>query len=98
MAVNQIKVAVLNPSKAQNIPIAPVEYSQKYQEELNNTYRLYFNQIDNFTQAASVPSAGPTSDRPVKNILAGYTYFDTTLKLPIWWDGSGWINASGTSV
>ena len=29
---------------------------------------------------------------------AGRTYFDTTLGLPIWWNGSAWINAAGTVV
>ena len=30
-----------------NLPIAPVDYSQQYQDQLNNVLRLYFNQIDN---------------------------------------------------
>lgn len=37
----------LRPPKAPNIPLGPVEYSQKYIDQLNNTFRLYFNQIDN---------------------------------------------------
>jgi hypothetical protein len=35
------------PSKAPNLPIAPVEYSQQYQDQFGNVLRLYFNQIDN---------------------------------------------------
>jgi hypothetical protein len=35
------------PSKAPNLPIAPVEYSQQYQDQFSNVLRLYFNQIDN---------------------------------------------------
>jgi hypothetical protein len=34
-------------SKAPNLPIGPVEYSQSYQDQLLNALRLYFNQIDN---------------------------------------------------
>jgi hypothetical protein len=30
-----------------NLPIAPVEYSQQYQDQLNNVLRLYFSQLDN---------------------------------------------------
>ena len=30
-----------------NLPIAPVEYSQQYQDQLNNVLRLYFAQLDN---------------------------------------------------
>jgi hypothetical protein len=37
----------LRPPKAPNIPLGPVDYSQKYIDQLNNAFRLYFNQIDN---------------------------------------------------
>ena len=46
------------PSKAPNLPIATVEYSQAYTDQLLNTLRLYFNQIDNFTQPLSTTSGG----------------------------------------
>ena len=39
----------LIPSKAPNLPVAPVEYAQSYQDQLLNALRLYFNQIDNAT-------------------------------------------------
>lgn len=49
MAVNpQIKLLDLRPPKAPNLLIAPVQYAQLYQDQLNNALRLYFNQIDNF--------------------------------------------------
>ena len=44
------KNLVLRPSKAPNLPVAPVTYSQQYQDQTLNTLRLYFNQLDNFTQ------------------------------------------------
>jgi hypothetical protein len=34
-------------TKAPNLPIAPVAYSQQYQDQLNNVLRLYFTQLDN---------------------------------------------------
>jgi len=34
-------------TQAPNLPIAPVEYSQQYQDQLNNVLRLYFAQLDN---------------------------------------------------
>jgi hypothetical protein len=37
----------LRPSKAPNLLVAPVEYSQRYIDQSNNALRLYFNQIDN---------------------------------------------------
>ena len=34
-------------SVSPNLPIAPVEYSQNYQDQLNNAQRLYYTQNDN---------------------------------------------------
>lgn len=34
-------------TKSPNLLIAPVEYSQQYQDQLNNALRLYFAQLDN---------------------------------------------------
>lgn len=32
------------------------------------------------------------------NVYNGYYYFDTTLNKPIWWNGSAWVDATGTTV
>jgi hypothetical protein len=97
-----LKKLSLQPTKSPNLPIAPVEYSQQYQDQLSNAFRLYFAQIDNITQALTIPDSGVTADRPVDTgpikLRTGQFYFDTTLGLPIWWDGSDWIDASGTVV
>jgi len=42
--------------------------------------------------------AGTSTSRPVSGISIGFTYFDTTLGKPIWWNGSGWKDANGTTV
>jgi hypothetical protein len=45
--------------------------------------------------------AGPTEFRPVSVIgplSVGCAYFDTTLGVPIWWDGTDWLDATGTPV
>jgi hypothetical protein len=92
----------LQPTKAPNLPIAPVEYAQQYQDQLSNAFRLYFAQIDNITQALTIPDSGATLDRPIDTgpikLRVGQFYFDTTLGLPIWWDGSDWIDAAGNVV
>jgi hypothetical protein len=38
------------PSKASNLAVAPVEYQQRYQDQLNNQLRIYFNQVDSNNQ------------------------------------------------
>jgi hypothetical protein len=98
MAVTPNKIGALRPSKAPNLLIAPVDYTQQYQDQFANALRLYFNQIDSFTQAVSIPDAGATTQRPIENLLLGQQFFDTTLGIPIWWNGTVWKNASGTTV
>lgn len=50
--------APLRPPKAPNLLIAPVQYAQLYQDQLNNALRLYFNQIDNGLASLLAPSGG----------------------------------------
>jgi hypothetical protein len=97
-----LKNTTLRATKAPNLPIAPVEYSQQYVDQLTNAFRLYFGQIDNTTQALITPDSGTTANRPLNTntpkLQTGLYYFDTTLGIPIWWNGTNWVNASGTVV
>jgi hypothetical protein len=43
-------LSLLTP-KSPNLPIAPVEFTQQFQDQFSNTLRLYFNQLDNYNQA-----------------------------------------------
>jgi hypothetical protein len=54
----------LRPSKAPNLLIAPVEYSQQYIDQLNNALRLYFNQIDNGMAAMLSGTGGSNLSLP----------------------------------
>jgi hypothetical protein len=95
--------ASLRPSKAPNLPNAPREgYDAGYFDQFSNVLRLYFNQIDNFTQAVAIPAYGTTAERPVSTIQTvvgiGQIYYDTTLDRPIWWNGTVWKKADGTTV
>lgn len=40
----------INKIVAPNLPVAPVEYQQRYQDQFANVLRLYFRQVDNSTQ------------------------------------------------
>jgi hypothetical protein len=45
--------------------------------------------------------SGTTGARPTvptDGLRIGLSYFDTTLGLPIWWTGSGWVDATGVSA
>jgi len=41
--------------------------------------------------------SGATSERPIITII-GFDYFDTTLGYVIYWNGSNWVNSTGTTV
>lgn len=52
-------------------------------------------------QAISYLSRGNTASRPSglgSTTNVGFRYFDQTLGKPIFWNGTGWIDAAGTSV
>lgn len=42
--------------------------------------------------------AGHTVERPTVNLVIGQMFYDRTLNKPIWYDGSNWRDASGTTV
>jgi hypothetical protein len=88
----------IQPTKAPNLPLALDQYSQAQQAARDNALRLYFNQIDNFSQAVIGNVSGPTAGRPKVGLYIGKPFFDTTLGIPIWWSGTKWVNASGTGV
>ena len=106
MAINpQFKVSALRPSKAPNLPIAPVEYSQYYQDQVLNALRLYFNQIDNFSQPFTQQNGGSYLQFP---FIAAYHYPDqyatatNTATITLWTaqlGGSGFnLNANNTAT
>jgi len=41
--------------------------------------------------------SGATASRPAAP-ATGTMYFDTTLGMPVWYDGSGWVDATGTTA
>ena len=95
--------APLRSPKAPNLPNAPREgYEAGYFDQYSNVLRLYFNQIDNFTQAAAIPLSGTTAQRPISTALValpvGHIYYDTTIDRPFWWNGTVWKKADGTTV
>lgn len=56
--VTPLKTFALRPPKAPNLPIAPVDYTQQYQDQVLNALRLYFAQIDNFAQPFTNQTGG----------------------------------------
>lgn len=84
--------------RAAPLPNPTPEYEAETQRQLIRTLEIYFNQLDNFLQVLSTPSAGTTANRPTLSLQVGQQYFDTTLGYPIWYDGTDWVDATGSTV
>ncbi|RKN74936.1 hypothetical protein [Paenibacillus ginsengarvi] len=41
---------------------------------------------------------GTTAMRPTANLMQGFSYYDTTLNKPIWWNGANWIDGTGAVI
>ena len=67
----------VRPSKAPNLLVAPVVYDQRYIDQLNNALRLYFNQIDNFTQ--NMATAGTVTNVSALTIGTAGTNLSSTV-------------------
>jgi len=48
----------LNKVAAPNLPLAPIEYEPRYQEQFNNVLRLYFNRLDALIAQLNTSSGG----------------------------------------
>ena len=96
----------LTTVKAPTLPLAPVQYQQKYQDEFANILRLYFNQIDAFVTQITLGLVYVTADLPdAVDAGAGARAFVTdasvstfgatvvgggTTNVPVYSDGAVW--------
>ena len=85
----------LEPSKAPNLPIAPVDYSQQYQDQFNNVLRLYFTQVDNYTQSLTSDTGGKYLTFPYISAYDTTTQYATGNNTPtaVKWNTSSGIQA-----
>lgn len=69
-------------TKAPNLPLAPMEYSQQFQDQLNNVLRLYFSQLDSPTISAASGLVLDVDRLPtqvdVATLRSGTVYRDST--------------------
>jgi hypothetical protein len=85
-------------TKNPRLPSAPIEYNKLFMDQLEKILGLYFNTVDNAIAGLIIPESGTTADRPTLQLQIGQMYYDTTLQIPIWYNGTVWKNASGTAV
>lgn len=63
---------------------------------VSRPWRTFFNQL--FMVCFAATQSGTTAQRPDTNLWVGRRYFDTTVGLPIFYDGADWIDAAGNVV
>lgn len=61
---------------------------------VSRSWAPWFEKV--YTLLFAMSQSGVTAQRPSADLWTGRPFFDTTLGLPIWWDGSQWIKADGT--
>lgn len=84
--------------KASPLPIPKRDYDFVQVQQILRSIELYFVQLDSFLTTLSTPDAGTTANRPTADLQVGQIYFDTTLGQPIWYNGTDWVDADGTTV
>jgi len=78
--------------------IKPPPNQQAIQGEHSITVHWQHFFSDVFDAILAQQGSGETANRPTRKLYVGRPYFDTTLGLPIWYDGSGWVKADGTAA
>ena len=96
----------LTRTKAPSLPIAPSVYSRQYHDQLNNIFRLYFSQLDNFVGQFALGSVYLVADLPIAAAVSvGARAFVTNSSVttfnlivagggssgvPVFFDGTNW--------
>lgn len=69
------KVGQLLVPQQPRLPAAPVEYAQRYGDDLTNVLRLYFNQLNNVLQEIIVTNQVPFYAQVAQGLVQGYSSF-----------------------
>ena len=63
-------MARISTTAAPNIPLSSREYNPNQQEQISNVLRLYFNQVDNFTQLVGGPLGASNLNNPFSMFMS----------------------------
>lgn len=80
-------------SSTENIIIDDITYNNMLQCNTNSKLN-----IGTMTLSLANNPSGATANRPVNGLVIGANYFDTDLGKPIFWNGTAWVDSTGTSV
>lgn len=88
----------LRPSIAPNLPLGPVEYEQRYMDQLLNVLRLYFNTVDNTLRGILENSGGRFINSPHIFASSSSTQYATGDDTPTLLEWSTVSRAEGFSL
>lgn len=66
------------------------------ESEVSRPWATWFGQV--FTMLFASGQSGTTANRPTEGLWIGRPYFDTTLGYEIWYSGTEWVDATGTTA
>lgn len=104
MATQIFRTAPLIAPAQPRLPAAPVEYSQRYGDDLTNILRLFFSQLQNFNQVFTTNTGGGLLQFPSASYQsnASQTAASTTVAYPVTFDVVDFQNAisieSGSNI
>ena len=89
-----MKLSIPETYKADVINV-PADFSMEIYFKPGNS----LNTMSNMTyETIPVIHSGPTEKRPTEHLVVGQQYFDTTLDMPVFWNGTKWVvNAADVS-
>lgn len=86
-------MAILNPPPANSVD---AQDASGMLLEPRDGWRNFFQSV--YNACLSITSNGTTAQRPVKMLWIGRRFFDTSLGIPIWYNGTDWVDATGAVV
>lgn len=80
-----------------SFPKAPFQSKiQSVTERVEAIWQQWFDRIQ--VVLSFVTGSGTTANRPTQNLYVGANYFDTTLNVMVFWDGTQWITVSSGPI
>lgn len=59
-------------------------------------WATFLNQA--YVLLSGLTQSGSTVDRPIKGLYVGRPYWDSTIGIPIWFNGITWVDSTGNPV
>lgn len=92
-------IAEMQASEAEFVRLYFTEIeSILYRRIADATEGDYASNVQGYWVKVNDSLAVTTTNRPTTNLKVGQYVFDSTLLKPIWYTGTGWIDATGTAV